>query len=318
MELPLVSVICLCYNHARYIKEAVESVVTQTYSNLQIIVVDDASTDGSVNEILKLKEQHPLLELVLLKKNLGNCKAFNVALQIAQGKYIIDFATDDVMVSKRIENQVSHFETQPENVGVVFTDATYIDEEGKVIRNHFEYLFKKKLISHIPTGEVYRNVVSTYFIPSPTMMTRRTVFVTLGGYDENLTYEDFDFWVRSAREFKYCFLNERLTLVRKVSHSMSTRLYVPGDKQLYSTYLICRKVQRLNRDEGDKKALVKRVRYEFRQSVLSENFPEAYNFFVLLKELDSIRIVDYILFYVNKKRIRLSGLRRLYHKIKYS
>lgn len=318
MEQPLVSVICLCYNHGRFIKEAIESVITQTYTNLQVIVVDDASTDESVAEILKLKDQHPVLDLILLQKNIGNCTAFNVAFKLAQGKYIIDFATDDVMMPTRIEKQVNFFETQAENVGVVFTDATYIDEKGEFLRNHFEYLFKKRLISNIPTGDVYRNVVSTYFIPGPAMMTKRTVLVTLAGYDEKLAYEDFDFWARSAREFKYGFLNERLTHIRKLSQSMSTGLYLPGDKQLHSTYLVCKKIQQLNRDEGDEDALIKRLRYEFRQSVFSGNFTEGHLFFNLLKELGSVSLPYQILFYISRKRVPLTWLRNLYHKIRYS
>lgn len=197
MEPPLVSVICLCYNHARFVREAVVSVVGQTYKNLQVIVADDNSNDGSVSEIQKLKAEYPFLEILLLTHNVGNCKAFNSAFKLAKGKFIIDFATDDVMMPDRIEKQVLYFEQSDQHVGVVFTDATYIDEAGKFIRNHFPYLLKKKLITHIPQGDVYRDVLSTYFIPGPTMMVRREVLDFLGGYDEELTYEDFDFWVRS-------------------------------------------------------------------------------------------------------------------------
>ncbi len=88
----------------------------------------------------------------------------------------------------------------------------------------------KSLISHIPQGDVYRDMLTTYFIPGPTMMIRREVFAALGGYDESLSYEDFDFWVRSSRIYRYAFLNERLTSIRKLKSSMSTGWYVPGDQ----------------------------------------------------------------------------------------
>jgi glycosyltransferase involved in cell wall biosynthesis len=317
MEKPLVSVICLCYNHRRFVREAVESVLNQSYKNIQVIVADDASTDNSVEEIQSLKALYPSIELLLLPKNLGNCKAFNEALKLARGEFVIDFATDDVMMPDRIERQVAFFGRLTLTVGVVYTDAVYINEDGKFIRNHFEYLFHKELISHIPQGDVYRDVLTTYFIPGPTMMIRREVFATLGGYDESLSYEDFDFWVRSSRIYRYAFLNERLTSIRKLKSSMSAGLYVPGDKQLRSTYLICKKAQQLNRDKGDEQALITRVRYEFRQSVLSGNHAEALLFYDLLKELKGVRWAERTLKLFDHPGIPLAPLRKLYHRIKY-
>jgi glycosyltransferase involved in cell wall biosynthesis len=74
MEKPLVSVICLCYNHERFIREAVESVMNQSYPNIQVIIADDASTDGSVQEIHILKTKYPAIELLLLPTNLETAK----------------------------------------------------------------------------------------------------------------------------------------------------------------------------------------------------------------------------------------------------
>jgi len=318
MEPPLVSVICLCYNHARFVREAVTSVVGQTYKNLQIIVADDNSKDDSVLEIQKLKAEYPHLEILLLAQNVGNCKAFNTAYKLTKGKFIIDFATDDVMMPDRIEKQVRYFEQSAQNVGVIFTDAIYIDEDGKFLRNHFQFLFRKKLITHIPQGDVYRDVLSTYFIPGPTMMARREVLDYLGGYDDELTYEDFDFWVRSARVFYYGFIGEKLTAIRKLRQSMSTGWYVPGDRQLHSTYLVCRKAHMLNQNEGDSEALLKRIRYEFRQSVLSGNYTEAALFQSFLRELKGVGLTDRIMSFASRYRIPLAALRKWYHLARYS
>jgi glycosyltransferase involved in cell wall biosynthesis len=318
MEKPLVSVICLCYNHQRFVREAVESVLNQSYDNIQIIIADDASTDNSVQEIKALKKENPIVELLLLPDNLGNCKAFNEALKMARGEFIIDFATDDVMMPNRIERQIGFFKRLDSTVGLVYTDAVYVDESGKFIRNHFEYLFQKELITHIPKGDVYRDVLTTYFIPGPTMMIRKEVFAALNGYDETLSYEDFDFWVRSSRIYRYAYLDERLTSIRKLKSSMSTGWYVPGDRQLHSTYLVCKKAQKLNRDADDQQALVVRVRYEFRQSVLSGNHPEALLFYNLLRELKGVRLSERVLRLFGLSGIPLAPLRKLYHKVKYN
>jgi glycosyltransferase involved in cell wall biosynthesis len=318
MKLPLVSVVCLCHNQESFVEEAVYSVLRQSYPNIQLIIVDDASTDESATRIKIVAAANPTIEVLLLEENCGNCKAFNRGLTLASGEFIVDFAADDVMMPERIARQVEFFSTLDSSYGVVFTNALYINEQGKVLRDHYLYLFHKNLLKAVPHGDVYRDVLSTYFISSPTMLVRRTVMEALSGYDENLTYEDFDFWVRSARIFKYGFLNERLTKVRRIQRSMSTGWYKPGDRQLHSTYLVCKKAQALNRGEEDNLALAKRLKYELRQSVFSQNFEEADLFYALLKEIRLVGVFEYLLFAVNKLKLPLSFLRTCYHKLRYS
>jgi len=317
MGQPLVSVICLCYNHEPFVREAIQSVIDQSYSNMQIIVVDDASTDNSVHVIRDVIAPHPKVKFLQLQKNHGNCAAFNKGLALAAGEFIVDMATDDIMLPDRIQKQVDFFSNYTSEYGVNFTDAVYVDATGTPFRNHFEYLFDKRLIKSIPQGDVYRDVLTMYFISSPTMMIRKTVLDALRGYDENLAYEDFDFWVRSSRTFKYCFLNERLTYVRRNISSMSSGWYVPGDKQLHSTYLVCQKAMKLNRSAEDEKALIKRVRYELRQAVFSENLHEAELFFRLLAQLKCVRVIDRTLLMLSKTRIPLSKLRKKYHQLRF-
>ena len=271
MSQPLVTVVCLCYNQEAFVEEAIESVVKQSYKNLQIIVVDDASTDRSGVKIKHFKEKYPFVELMLLPANVGNCKAFNSALNLIKGEFVIDFATDDIMMPDKVERQVDFFLSLDKSIGVVFTDAVYIDKQGGYLRDHYQYLLRKKLLKEVPQGDIYRDVLAHYFIAAPTMMMRSEVLTALKGYDENLAYEDFDFWVRSSRLYKYAFLNEKLIKIRKTKNSMSSQLYNKEDRQLHSTYLVCRKAQILNRDVDDKLILIKRVRYEMRQAVMTSN-----------------------------------------------
>lgn len=317
MNTPIVSIVALCYNHERFVREAVESVLAQTYPAIEIILVDDASTDNSAGEIRKLSVEHPNIQVVLLAKNIGNCKAFNVGWRKAKGEFIIDFATDDVMLPDRIEKQVDHFQSLGPEYGVVFTDASYIDETGKLIRHHHEHLFKKGMIKLIPEGDIFRNVLKRYFISGPTMMVRMEVMQVLNGYDENLAYEDFDFWVRSSRIFKYGFLNERLTNVRKLTQSMSTSLYQAGDRQLHSTYLVCRKGKDLCRDAEDTNALIVRVAYEHRQALFSGNKAEAQLFEKLLKELNGWGASNSVLKVLAILPLPWARIRKGYYRIFY-
>jgi glycosyltransferase involved in cell wall biosynthesis len=318
MESPLVSIICLCYNHERFVDEALRSVFQQTYPNIQVIVVDDCSSDRSTSIIKKvISNQSHRVKFLSIKQNLGNCKAFNQGLALATGDFIIDFSTDDVMMPDRVEKQIRFFEQQNEKVGVVFTDATYIDENSKPIRNHYDYLFKRKLIDHVPVGDVFRDVLTTYFISSPTMMVRKQVMDILQGYDENLSYEDFDFWVRASRDFQFAFLDEKTTRVRKSKSSMSTGWYKIGDNQLHSTYLVCMKAERLCLNEQDRDALRWRVRYEFKQAVFSQNKDEAELFEELLKRLGKIPASFFLIKAASYFPLPWSWMREKYHQLKY-
>src|SRR5687768_17048649 len=109
MDNALVSVICLCYNQASFVEESIRSVLNQTYKNIQLIVVDDASTDDSIHVIRKLKEENAAIEILALPDNKGNCTAFNLGFTLSKGDFIIDFAADDVMMPERIEHQLKHF-----------------------------------------------------------------------------------------------------------------------------------------------------------------------------------------------------------------
>lgn len=316
--LPKVSVICLCYNHERFIKEALESIWNQTYVNLELIVVDDASKDNSVSIIKQLLNKYPDVLFIPLPENIGNCKAFNQAFSFATGDYVIDFSGDDVMEPDRISKQVDLFERLDSSVGVIFTDAVYIDAEGKVLREHFDYLLKKRVVKLIPAGDVYQSILTTYFISSPTMMVRTKVLRELKGYDPDLAYEDFDFWVRSSRNYKYAYLAEKLTRVRRMENSMSSGWYKRGDKQLHSTYLVLEKARQLNRTPQDHQALCKRVKYELRQSVFSDNTTEAKLFFKMTKELKCTDVLDCFLFTLSLIHIPLSTFRAMYHRFRYS
>jgi len=317
MTHPLVTVICVCFNHSRFVTEALDSVINQTYKNIELIVIDDGSTDGSGKVIKKWMINHPKATLILNGRNLGYCKTFNKALALANGEFIIDFAADDIMLSEKIERQVNSFIKLDNNYGVIFTDSVYVDEQGNYLRDHFQYLLEKKLIDQIPQGDVYPKVLSTYFIPSPTMMVRASVFDFLGGYDESLAYEDFDFWVRSSRYYKYGFLNEKLMKIRRTAKSMSSGWYKKDDPQLLSTYQICRKAQELNRDQNDWEGWLKRIRYELRQSVFSENHNEAKLFFELLREVNHVKLQDQFIYRLDSFKLPLAILRNWYHQIRY-
>ena len=309
-KLSLVSIICLCHNQEAFLAEALQSVWAQTYPHIEMIVVDDASTDNSVEVIKSLLKDKPEIPFIANESNIGNCTSFNKALELSSGEYIIDFSLDDVMHPERVASQVAFFESLTADYGVVYSNALYVDKDGKFLRDHFSESFAA------PRGDIYTKLISTWFIPPPTMMFRRHVILELGGYDETLAYEDFDFWVRSARNYKYAYQPQVLTSIRKHSSSFSTRAYARGDKQLHSTYLVCEKIRLMNRTSEEDLALTVRLKYEIRQSVFTANHSEATLFIGMLKDMGPLAFSYKLLEYVNRLKIDLRWMRALYMKFR--
>ena len=122
---PLVSVIMPAYNHELYIKEALQSVINQTYKNIEFIIINDGSTDRTVEIIEKfIKNNQDRNIQIVNKQNEGVCKTMNIGLAMATGDYIAFLASDDKWIEKKIEAQVAFMESN-KNIGLVCSDAFF-------------------------------------------------------------------------------------------------------------------------------------------------------------------------------------------------
>lgn len=278
MNKPLATVICICYNHARFVTEALESVAKQTHQQVELIVIDDASTDNSVEMISQWIVKHPGTIFLTNETNLGYCKTFNKAYAQSKGSFLIDLAADDILLPSRIEKGINLLEEAGADYGVTFSDAEHVDEDGKLLWLHSDRFPNKT----IPSGDVYTDVIQRYFICSPTMMFRRAVLESLNGYDESLAYEDFDLWVRASRHYKFIYTPEALVKKRSVSSSMSGKQFTRASDQRWSTYVVCKKIAALNRTAAEQAALRKRIWYEIRVSLKLLDVRMAIKFFSLL------------------------------------
>ena len=189
------------------------------------------------------------------------------------------------MYPERVTEQVRFFEQLDRSYGVIFSDAQYIGPNGNKLGGHFGNPNPKVTLTEVPSGEIYQELLGMYFLPTPTMMIRREVLEDLNGYDDSLAYEDFDFWVRSSRKYKYQYQDQVLSRIRRVPGSMSHGQYRKENNQIRSTYEVCRKALRLNQTEEENEALIRRLRYEFRQSLIWGHIKEAELFYSLHKEI---------------------------------
>jgi len=268
---PLVTVICTCYNHEKYILDALNSVITQEYKNVQLIIVDDYSRDNSKEIILKWLAQNPDVTFIQNKINLGITKSFNSAYKFANGDYFIDLAADDILLPKCIYLQLEAFNNSKyTNLGLVYGNAILVNEKGDFDRYFFPRRKNGDLVKKHPTGDMYNYIISDiHSLCSVTAMIKTDVFDYLNGYDTSLYYEDLDFWIRASREFNFDFTNEVLVKKRIIKNSLGDSY--KKDSTYYtkinnSTYQVLKKTFSLNKNKEEHKGLLKRTYVMMRQS----------------------------------------------------
>ncbi len=279
---PLVSVICLCYNHKNYVERAVKSALEQSYRNIEVIIVDDHSTDGSQEVVKNLGIKYNL-RTILLPENQGNCKAFNTGFSLSKGNYIIDLAADDVLLPDRVKVGAEDLEVRGDKFGVNFCNIELIDSKGKSLGTHFKRNSEGNPIEKVQDGDLYQLLLEKYYICTPTMMMRREVLEKLGGYDEDLSYEDFDFWIRSSREYFYSYTDRILMQKQVIANSHSAKQYQRKNPHCLSTLKVCEKAFNLNRTPDENRALLKRINYELKWALITENW-EAASLFLKTKK----------------------------------
>jgi glycosyltransferase involved in cell wall biosynthesis len=278
---PLVSVICLSYNHEAYVVESLNSVINQTYTNVELLIADDCSIDNSVGVIQDWLKNHPNVFFLANEKNLGNTKTFNQLAKKAKGEFIIDLAADDILLPNCIEKQVNAFQNSNyKNLGIVYGNLIEIDENGNFIRNYYTEE------DHPESGDIYKMVVGrTTKICSVSSMIKKSVLEKLGYYDENLAYEDLDLWIRTSREYEFEYLPEILAKKRVLSHSLSSHFLIKNNsrskKLNASTLQILIKAFQLNRTKDEHKALIRRIRFEMYKFIKARNFNLLFQLFLL-------------------------------------
>jgi glycosyltransferase involved in cell wall biosynthesis len=181
---PIVSIVIPIYNQAQYLGETFDAVIKSTFKQVEIIIVDDGSTDGSAEVALKLKDASPQIVSVIIQENSGPAKARNEGIKIARSKYILPLDGDDLIAPTYIENAVKALEENPE-VKVVYSEAEkFGDKIGK---------WKLKPFSLKSLSLDNMIFVSAFY--------RKKDWENVGGYDERITWgwEDWEFWINMLK-----------------------------------------------------------------------------------------------------------------------
>jgi len=209
---PRVSVLMPVYNADRYLREAIESILGQTYRDFEFIIVDDGSTDGSLRIIEDYASRHPRIR-VLSRPNTGIVGALNDGLAICGGEYIARMDADDVARPERIDRQVA-FLQENRDVLAVGSHASMIDADGDPLG-----------VLHTPLGheEIDRQMLTGVgALAHPTVVMRRDSVVALGGYREGFcAAEDLDFFLRLSECGRLANLPDCLLTYRVLPNGIS-------------------------------------------------------------------------------------------------
>jgi glycosyltransferase involved in cell wall biosynthesis len=200
------------------VEKCLDSVRDQTYPNHQKIIFDDCSKDNSVSVIdTWLKKRRLDWHFIPHTRNMGICASLNQVLRLARGEYISMLAADDVWLPDKTARQVAMMERMPEDVGVVYSDAFQIDENGETLPQMFIEAHRKFVTP--PEGSLFDLLWERNFIPAMTTLIRRECFKQVGTYDEDLCFEDWDMWLRISRKFRFAYDKTPTAKYRIVSNS---------------------------------------------------------------------------------------------------
>ncbi len=225
MDAPLVSVISPAYNCAATIGRTLQSVLDQSYTNTEIVVVDDKSRDNTAEVIAQFSDPRILY---LKQDHAERSVARNTGISNSHGEYLAFVDSDDWWGVSKLEKQIALLEAN-RSLGMIYSDLYYVDAESDVIL--WQYGNKVKLMR----GRVWKNLCETNFIQSPTPVVPRWVFDQTGLFDPDMPpLEDWDMWLRIAASFPVDFIPEPLAFYR---YGINTTSLGKPSNRLYQSHL---------------------------------------------------------------------------------
>jgi len=212
-EKPVISVIIPTHNYSKFLPEAVESVLNQTFSDFELIIVDDGSSDDTAAVV------EPYLRdcrvRYFYQDNKGLSAARNAGIKAAKGEFIALLDSDDVWMPTKLERQIQLFKDKPD-VALVYCMVEHIDENGKALP-HISWPHK--------VGATYRDLMYMPWVvgSGSSVLIRKSIFDEVGLFDEGMnSVEDTNMWIRILRHHDSAYIDDVLVRIRKHLRSMQT------------------------------------------------------------------------------------------------
>lgn len=227
-DFPLVSVLIPAYNHENYIQETIESIINQTYPNIELIILDDGSKDKTWEKITELKskcENRFVKSYFETKQNEGTCITLNKLLKLSSGEFVYIIASDDLAKPQAIEKEVKFLQNNPD-YALAVGDNEYVDSMGKQIfrtqkaftsniknakyKTVKEFLSSKLKIDFLSDDfGSYKTLYKENYIPNGYLI-RKNIFETIGNFTKNAPLEDFWLMLQISKYKKMKYIDEIL------------------------------------------------------------------------------------------------------------
>lgn len=216
-----VTVIIPSYNKAEYTRRTVESVLAQTYPNIEIIVVDDGSKDETPSVMGRYLDRIRFIQ----KSNGGACSARNEGIRHATGDYVAFLDCDDLYLPEKVKRCVDYLEERPD-VGFVYTGVYFIDDQERMVGKYDHPRSQE--------GSIVRELILGNFICNSTIIVRKSILDVVGFFDQTVfTPADWDMWLRMAKVSKAGYIAEPLTQYRTTDNYIFNRLELAKTEEKY-------------------------------------------------------------------------------------
>jgi glycosyltransferase involved in cell wall biosynthesis len=206
---PQISIILPTFNGEKYITESIKSCLDQSFSDFELIIVNDCSSDNTLSIIESFLESDSRIRIINNQKNLQLPGSLNIGFQSARGKYFTWTSDDNIFKKNALEVLIDSI-TKNNSPDIVYSSYNIIDEKGSFISKY----------GGNPEELIFQNIIGACFL------FKKNVFVQLSGYDEmKYTVEDYDFWLRALKYFNFKYIDEVLYSYRRHDKSISNEIY---------------------------------------------------------------------------------------------
>lgn len=206
-----ISIIVVCYNHSKYVIDCLESILHQTYKNIQLLIVDDCSTDNSVEVISDWVQKNKYeCTKIFQKENIGLIRNLNSCFEMIEGDFVRIIAADDFLHPESCEKSISKLLELGSDYGMVFSNVHTIDADNNILKegrdfDKYQYFNQKQLKQELLKGNI---------VCAPSVVMTRSALIETGKYPEDFIVEDYYKWLKISEKYSLAYIPEKLIFYR--------------------------------------------------------------------------------------------------------
>lgn len=221
-NLPLVTAVVPVYNHEKYVTQSIRSVIAQTYPNIELIVINDGSSDRSDEMVLTVveecKKRFSRFEYIN-RANRGLSSTLNQALGMARGKYFSAHASDDMVLPDKFSWLVEALEASDDTVAAAFANASFIDERGQTFpldgySTFIDFYTKDRRFDCRTEFASYLSLLAGNYLPAMSNLLKTAMVREAGGWTPGNTIDDWEMWLKLSRQHKFIFIDKIVACYR--------------------------------------------------------------------------------------------------------